>query len=67
MNNLPNADIREYAQKKHVELWRVSERCGYAYSSSFTAYLRKPLDDEQKKVLREIIDEIADELEAADE
>ena len=63
MSKLPNADIREYAKQKGVALWQVSERCGYSYSSHFSAYLRKPLDDEQKKVLREIIDEIAKEME----
>lgn len=63
MHDLPNADIREYAKSKGVPLWKVSEACGYSYSSHFSAYLRKPLDEEQKKVLRGIIDELAKEME----
>ena len=63
MNNLkPNKDIRDYAEAHGVPLWRVSERCGFAYSSNFSAYLRKKLSDDEKQELFSIIDELAAEL-----
>ena len=61
MRSFRNTDIREYAKSRGVFLWEIAERCGYSYPSAFSEVLRHELDDEQKRVIREIIDEIAAE------
>ena len=66
MQTLPNQDVRDYAKEKGVELWRLSEKMGYSYSTALSAYLRKPLTADQKRELLDKIDEIAVELEGGE-
>ena len=58
----PNQDIRDYAASHGVPLCRVSERCGFVYASSFSAFLNKKFSDDEKQALISIIDELAAEL-----
>ena len=60
-NYMKNIDIRNYAKKKNVNLWEVSERLGYAYETAFSRVLRHELPEDKKEEIRKIIDELAAE------
>lgn len=55
-----NADIKQYAKKKKVCLWRISEALGYAHESAFSRVLRHELSREYKEEIKEIIDKLAE-------
>lgn len=56
---MKNIDIRNYAKKRKVNLWEVSERLGYAHETAFSRVLRHELPQDKKAEMRAIIDELA--------
>ncbi len=56
---MKNQDIRNYAKKKKVNLWEVSEVLGYSHESNFSRVLRHELSEEKKAEIRDIIDNLA--------
>ena len=55
-----NADIREYAKVKGVQLWKIAERLNIL-DSNFSRLLRNELKDDKKAEIKEIIDELSEE------
>lgn len=55
----PNIDIRQYAKKKGVNLWQISQRME-VHESTFYRHLRTELEAEKKDKIKQIIDELAD-------
>mgnify|MGYP006959328708 CR=1 FL=1 len=58
---MKNIDVRQYAMKKRVNLWEVSEKLGYSHESSFSRILRHELPDDKKAEIFKIIDELGTE------
>lgn len=58
---MKNVDIREYAKRRKINLWEVSERLGYAHETAFSRVLRRELSEDEKVRIRIIIDELAAE------
>ena len=58
---MKNLDIREYARRKDINLWQISERLGYAHETAFSRVLRHELSSDKKREIRKIIDELAAE------
>lgn len=53
-----NKDIREYAKRKNVKLWRVANKLG-VNDGNFSRKLRRELPEETKQQIFEIIDNLA--------
>lgn len=53
-----NSDIKEYAQKKNVRLWRIASELGIN-DGNFSRKLRHELPEDTKKQIFKIIDELA--------
>lgn len=58
---MSNVDIRTYAVKKSVKLWKISEALGYSHESAFSRVLRHELPEDKKAEIFKIIDELAQE------
>lgn len=58
---MKNIDVRNYAKKRGINLWEISERLGYAHETAFSRVLRHELLEEKKTEIRTIIDELAAE------
>ena len=57
---MKNNDIREYAIKNEVPLWKIAEKLNI-FDSTFSKKLRKELTREEKEKIIKIIDSIANE------
>jgi hypothetical protein len=55
-----NTDIRDYAKKNNVPLWRIAEKLGIN-DGNFSRKLRNEFSDEMKAKIFGIIDELAAE------
>lgn len=55
-----NKDIREYAERNRIPLWRIADKYGCT-DNSFSRKLRKELTDEDKQKIINIIDELTKE------
>lgn len=53
-----NKDIREYAKRKNVKLWRIANKLG-VNDGNFSRKLRCELQEETKQQIFEIIDNLA--------
>lgn len=53
-----NKDIREYAKRKNVKLWRIANKLG-VNDGNFSRKLRRELPEETKQQIFEIIDNLA--------
>ncbi len=53
-----NKDIREYAKRKNVKLWRIANKLG-VNDGNFSRKLRRELQEETKQQIFEIIDNLA--------
>lgn len=58
-----NSDIRNFAKRSGVQLWKIAEKLGIA-ENTFYRYLRYELTKEQRTQYIEIIKEIAEEQQA---
>lgn len=58
---MKNIDLRNYAKRKKINLWQISERLGYSHESRFSRDLRHELSLEKMQEIMEIIDELATE------
>ena len=56
---MANADIRNYAREKGVNLWQVSESLGYAHETAFSRVLSRELPNDKKKEIKAIIDSLS--------
>lgn len=52
---MKNKDIRDYALKNGVALWKIAEQLNI-YDSTFSKKLRKELSDNEKDKIIKIID-----------
>ena len=52
-----NKDIREYAKRKNVKLWRIANKLG-VNDGNFSRKLRRELPEETKQQIFEIIDNL---------
>lgn len=57
---MKNEDLRIYAKKSGVPLWKVAERINVCAETLYRK-LRKELSPESKKEIREIIDKVAND------
>ena len=57
-----NCDIRNYAKRKKVYLWMVSEKLGYSHETVFSRVLRHELPQKEKDEIFRAIDEIQREI-----
>ena len=57
-----NEDIRQYAKEKNVHLWEVAQQYG-CNDGNFSRRLRKELTEDEKKHIRETINQIAENRE----
>lgn len=55
-----NKDIREYAKKHNIPLWRIASKLGIN-DGNFSRKLRTELPEEKKTEIMAIIDELAAE------
>lgn len=55
-----NKDIREYAKKYDVKLWRIASKL-HINDGNFSRKLRHELPEEEKRKIYQIIDELANE------
>lgn len=62
---MKNIDIRTYAKQKSVMLWQIADKLGIS-DVSFSKKLRHELPEAEKERIRNIIDEVAAEREAAE-
>ena len=62
---MKNSEIRAYAKQKDVLLWQIADRLGIN-DGNFSRKLRHELPDEEKERIRNIIDEVVAEREAAE-
>lgn len=62
MQNMANADIRQYAFNHNVALWRVAEGMGIS-SGYLSQQMRKEMALEKKAEIKAIIDKIASKKE----
>ena len=53
-----NKDVREYAKRKNVKLWRIANKLG-VNDGNFSRKLRRELPEETKQQIFEIIDNLA--------
>lgn len=62
---MKNCEIRAYAKQKDVLLWQIADRLGIN-DGNFSRKLRHELPEAEKERIRNIIDEVATEREAAE-
>lgn len=62
---MKNCEIRAYAKQKDVLLWQIADRLGIN-DGNFSRKLRHELPEAEKERIRNIIDEVAAEREAAE-
>jgi len=55
-----NDDIRRTARRNGVFLWQIADKLGI-HDSNFSRKLRKKLPDEEKELIFEIIEDLAQE------
>lgn len=55
---MTNADIRKYAKEKRVNLWQIANVLGIQ-DTTFSKKLRFELDEESRKRIFSIIDELS--------
>lgn len=60
MKPISNKDVKEYAKAKGVAHYEVAEKLKIS-EPTFSRWLRKEFNQEQKKIIFGIIDEIAKE------
>lgn len=60
MSNTANADIRSAAKRAGVCLWQIAERIG-VNDGNFSRKLRRELQDQEKREILKIIDDLAAE------
>ena len=53
-----NMDLRDYAKSKGVKLWQIAEKLNIN-DGNFSRKLRKELQDQEKKKIIMIVDEVA--------
>ena len=54
-----NKELRDYARKKGVMLWRLSEALGYAHETKLSRELRHELSPATLRDYKNIIDKLA--------
>ena len=62
---MKNCELRAYAKQKDVLLWQIADRLGIN-DGNFSRKLRHELPEAEKERIRNIIDEVAAEREAAE-
>ena len=62
---MKNCEIRAFAKQKDVLLWQIADRLGIN-DGNFSRKLRHELPEAEKERIRNIIDEVAAEREAAE-
>ena len=55
---MANLDIKNYARIKDVKLWQIAEKLNLC-DSNFSRKLRVELSEEEKKKIKDIIDNLA--------
>lgn len=55
-----NKDIREYAKNQNIPLWRIASKLGIN-DGNFSRRLREELQEDEKAVIKAIIDDLATE------
>ena len=53
-----NAEVRNYARKKHVLMWEIAQEMGIAEQTLYR-YFRTPFKQERKQQITESIDAVA--------
>ncbi len=62
---MANEKIKEYAKQNHVKMWQIANRMGYKQDGTLSRKMRLELDEDKKREMLKIIDELAAERKQA--